>query len=383
MADTTLLNQKNQTLGGGYDKHIKNIEYPANRENNHFVKFYINVDQESRIVRENKVKITGDVDNTDQNRANRGLGSKARFEAGVGAAVGIAAAVTVSKVVTAYKNPKSGLGNLTGFLGKSGKLGGAIAGIGLLGTGVLATAAGAGVASFAANTFDVTKKLKRLAASISLYMPSNIQATSKMNYSETDAVLVDLMQTDRGSEMFDNLMGNNTKDGAGLSSSVTRVLGTIASPNVLGLITRTAKNPKKDFLFREVDHRTFAFDYQFTPKSSDEAQDVADIIYMFKFFSHPEIIQNLENFLYLYPAEFDIEYGIQDKTTEGANGTIKSGTNSYLNKISSCVLETISVNYAPHGSFQSLRNGEPIQTNMSLVFREIEQLTQGRIEQGY
>lgn len=379
-----LISKKNDT-NGGYQKHIKSIVYPANQENNHFVKFYINVDQESRIVREEKVKIIGNVDNTDQNRANRGAGSQTRFDTSISALGAAGGGIGGNKIGRAFQDPKTGVGKSLGFLGKTSKLGNIIGKRGGVISAIVGAIAGATVGALSASEFNVTKKLKQLEATISLYMPANIQSTYRMQWSETDSVLVDLLQTDRGAGLFSNLTKSNTKDESGIAGKdkVARIIGTAASPNVIGLVTRTAKNPKKDFLFREVDHRTFVFDYQFSPKSAEEAIDVADIIYMFKFFGHPELIKDFGDFLYLYPAEFDIEYGIQDNSIENADGSIKTGSNQFLNKISSCVLESITVNYASNGSFQSLKNGEPVQTNMSLVFREIEQLTQGRIEQGY
>lgn len=84
----------------------------------------------------------------------------------------------------------------------------------------------------------------------------------------------------------------------------------------------------------------------------------------------------LEQYLFIYPAEFDIEYGIRDE-----NGNERD--NIFLNKISSCVLTGLNVSYAASGgSYQSLRNGEPIHTKMNLQFMEIETLHRGRIEAG-
>jgi hypothetical protein len=161
--------------------------------------------------------------------------------------------------------------------------------------------------------------------------------------------------------------------------AVTKNLGRIlaaSSNNTVSTLSRTAYNPKKDLLFKSMGNRSFQFEFQFAPNDSVEALMVKDIIYAFKLYSHPEVLKGYGQFLYLYPAEFDIQYGFIDST-----GAEKENTS--LNKISSCVLESISVNYGSQGTFQSLENGEPIITNMSLRFKEIETLTQDRVRKGF
>ena len=92
-------------------------------------------------------------------------------------------------------------------------------------------------------------------------------------------------------------------------------------------------------------------------------------------FSLPEAIKGYNSFLYSYPAEFDIEYGFMNKG--------KPEQNKYLNKISSCVLQTVNLNYSPNGSFQTLEAGEPVQVNMTLQFIELETLHRDRVTKGY
>jgi hypothetical protein len=149
-----------------------------------------------------------------------------------------------------------------------------------------------------------------------------------------------------------------------------------ASSEAFSNLGRTAVNPKRDVLFNSVGNRRFKFDYVFAPRSKEEAIEVSNIIYAFKLFAHPELIAGYAQYLYLYPAEFDIEYRMID-----SNGN--DIENPHLNRISSCVLESIDVVYAPNGSFQSLANGEPVITNMSLSFMEIETLHQDKIKQGF
>jgi hypothetical protein len=84
---------------------------------------------------------------------------------------------------------------------------------------------------------------------------------------------------------------------------------------------------------------------------------------------HPEF-KDANNFVYVYPSEFDIEYFI--------NGS----PNDNLNRISSCVLTEMNVNYSPNGVFSTFPDGTPTQINLTLNFVELETLTKERIEAG-
>jgi hypothetical protein len=367
---------------GMYD--IENAQYPLNNENDHFVRFYINLDDESRLIRENKVQVVGDVDRTDQNRASRGNVSPTRVAAVAGALGAVAGGVAGSQLANAGKNPDALINKLKGWRGGWGA-GKAVAGAAgktpfrQAVTKAVGAAAGATVGIAAANTLNVTKTLKRLGATITLYTPPSIKVDYAMNWSETDSDIADLLATDRGQEMFDSLTSANVKDG--MAAKVTKILATNASTDIQ-LITRTTKNPKKDFLFRDVQQRTFQFAYTFAPRSPKEALEVAKIIYMFKMFAHPDLLEGYDNFLYIYPAEWDIVYGFKNPQAD-ENTHVPDDQNKFLNRISSCVLTNIHIEYSPGGSFQTLRNGEPTVTTMALVFRELESLHQGRIEVGF
>lgn len=133
----------------------------------------------------------------------------------------------------------------------------------------------------------------------------------------------------------------------------------------------TAANPKKEQLFKEVDYRNFTFSYQFFPRSSDEAKSILNIIQEFKLHMHPEFRPGTNQFLYIYPSEFDIYY--YHKGKENLN----------IHRHTSCVLTDMSVTYTPQGVFTSFADGMPTQINVSLSFRELALLTKENIMDGY
>jgi hypothetical protein len=134
-------------------------------------------------------------------------------------------------------------------------------------------------------------------------------------------------------------------------------------------MSRSAGNPRKEQIFKGVDYRRFTFDYQFAPRDAAEAQAALNIIWLFKYHMHPEF-KDANNFVYVYPSEFDIEYYIGERQ------------NTSLNKISSCVLTEMNVNYSPNGVFTTFPDGTPTQINVTLNFVELETLTKERIEAG-
>ena len=132
-------------------------------------------------------------------------------------------------------------------------------------------------------------------------------------------------------------------------------------------ITGLAPNPRKEQIFKHVNFRNFTFDYQFYPRDAQEAENVLKIIYQFKYHMHPEF-KDANNFLYIYPSEFDISY--YNNGQENLN----------VNRHTSCVLTDMVVNYSPNGQFAAFENGMPTQINVTLTFKELATLTKEKIQ---
>lgn len=370
-------------LAGG--DRVRSLTYPINGGNSHFVRFSINLNEESRLIKSGQVAITGDANLSGQNRSFQNQTSQDAINAVgtvggayVGAQVGTVAGKAAGAALKAlFKNKVSaGVVGGTAILGAvAGAAGGA--------------ALGDTIGELASEYLKVTNKLKRLAANITLYTPGNVRANYNLNYDMPEDLLVTLAQ----SENYEAIKAGLAAAGTGLASMTAegaaqagntfgrfgRIVATAASPTV-SMLSRTAINNRRDVMFKHVGNRQFVFEYTFAPKSVNEAKEVANIIFMFKYFAHPEMLQGYGNFLYLYPAEFDIEYGmIQGSPNVGPNMM----PNKNLNKISSCVLTDIDVNYAPGNSFQSLEAGEPTITTLTLMFKEIETLHRERIAEGF
>ena len=234
----------------------------------------------------------------------------------------------------------------------------------------------------------------RITDSIALYMPADVKDTTSASYNGAEMGVLGLAAASGGKFIQDfqsqdfasavkNLAGSARglveeavlKIGGGLASAAT--LGTISSEDITGLANKAfgrATNPYMEVLFDKVGMRSFSYSFTFSPRNADETNDVQTIIKMFRFHMLPELKGTNQRYMTL-PSTFDIHYMYQFNT-ETAN------ENQFYNKIATCVLNNVTVDYTPDG-VKSFASGAPTQIKMSLSFDETEMLTKEHIEQGY
>jgi hypothetical protein len=137
-------------------------------------------------------------------------------------------------------------------------------------------------------------------------------------------------------------------------------------------VTGSVRNPMLEMIYKSPNFRTFTFDFVFYPRDEKEALEVQRIVERLRFHQAPELVKGASGFL-IPPSEFDIKF-------------YYGGTqNPNIPPISTCVLETINVDYAPNGfsayevpneSQPSLgRTGMPVAMKVSLSFKETTYLT--------
>jgi hypothetical protein len=120
--------------------------------------------------------------------------------------------------------------------------------------------------------------------------------------------------------------------------------------------------------------REFNYSFTFAPKNPDESEDIKKIVNLFRFHMLPELRGDAARFLTL-PSEFDIHYMFM-----GEDGAATE--NTYYHKISTCVLQNLSVDYTPNG-VKSFSNGAPTQINLSLSFKETQAMTKELVNEGF
>ena len=129
-----------------------------------------------------------------------------------------------------------------------------------------------------------------------------------------------------------------------------------------------AVNPQVDVIYQSPNLRQFTFDFLFAPRDLRESIAVSQIIEEFKFHSAPEVLGqgNSLGRYFVPPSEFDIEFSVDT-----------------MGKISTCVLENITIDYAPQGAAFYHLDDRPVNTRMTLQFKELEFITKELVRKGF
>jgi len=137
-----------------------------------------------------------------------------------------------------------------------------------------------------------------------------------------------------------------------------------------GFLTRGSGkviNPNMELLFNGPKLRTFGFQFDFAPRSSEEAKIVRDIIKVLKARSSPSL--GSARLFLESPKVFELEYIYNG---DGSDEASKS-THPYLNKIKPCALTQIDVNYTPNNKYMTYaEDGSMVATSLRMSFTEIE-----------
>lgn len=237
---------------------------------------------------------------------------------------------------------------------------------------------------------------KKTKMAISLYMPPQIATTYSADWSKEDLGIIG-SGVDQIKNAWNNGSGKSwTESRDARNQNIadlikTGVMGMVGNAALaLSAVSQTAIssiasaqlgiaiNPHAEVIFRGMSFRGFQFEFKFTPRTEDEAIVCDNIIQAFKFYAAPEVnFAGLSGPFFLFPAEFDIQFWSNGKP------------NDYLNKISTCALTNISVNYTANGMFTAIKpvsnriNGVTVETNLILQFAELELITKQRVLEGY
>jgi len=335
---------------GKYD--IQQYAYPSDLYSNravyggNYAIFYINVSSDSKLIKEQNAETVEDYPPGDRgDLVGTGL---------------TGAQLAVGNSITGAIEGAIGGGLLTGNTAGAAKgaaVGAAVGGI----TGGIVGA-------------QMSRSQKRLKAAIALHIPNNLSVNYGVSWSDDDTggLAMGVAAAQQGWELakaIGSLGKSNNSDVTGTGAAILTNIALSKGPNQAGnsVASGLAANPKKEQVFKGVNFRTFSFDYKFFPRNSDEAQNIIRIISQFKYHMHPEF-KDSNNFVYIYPSEFDIFY-------------YKDGLeNLNLHRHTSCVLTDMSINYTPNGMFNTFADGMPTQIDVVLSFRELALLTKDKVK---
>jgi hypothetical protein len=249
----------------------------------------------------------------------------------------------------------------------------------------------------------------RLDTAISLYMPPSVTVAYKANYVDDEIGDMAEMGVAAGNKLIDafsagGMSGVMAESGSiikntvapallsGASKAVMQVLDTAVqgSATLIQLQSGVVFGSKFELLFKDVGRRQFSFQFNFLPKSEKEVEMVANICAVFKRHMMPSIASSMPGVgtlgkmakgrLLTIPDTFDIQY------------MFHGHENPYLNKISTCYLNDVSIDYGgdKYTTFEPTVHPvtgslgpSPQKTSLKLSFNEIEIMTRDRIEEGY
>ena len=221
------------------------------------------------------------------------------------------------------------------------------------------TSTASGVTDFLNDPSSITKALTFTQSkttpvgSISLYIPDTVNFTYNAQYENTS-------------------LATAAQKTPLVSAVLKPVLQNFQQNDALKLLLRSqgyAFNPNLQLLFDGINFRDYQMAFTFTPYSKQEAQTVAKIIEMFKKHSAPRLGTGGGMF-FIPPSIFEPKFYFNGRE------------NRKINRVAKSVITSVDVNYAPNG-FSTYDDGAPVQTQLTINFKEIELITRDKIEQGY
>ena len=248
----------------------------------------------------------------------------------------------------------------------------------------------------------------RMAQAITLYMPPSVKVSYKSNYNNNEIGSVVL-----GLKAFgESLIGAAAQFKIGEWGEAGGTVVTAATQGILQLAADKAVEhagsvlpgattiaqlsagaiigSKMEVMFKDVGRRNFSFQFNFIPKSEQEAKMVYKIVQTFKEHMLPEHLESadfafigeqklLPGKILKIPDTFDIHYFYHNNE------------NPFLNRISTCYLTSMDIDYGgeKYVTYEPTKhdNGQvgppPQRTAITLTFTEIETITRERAKQGF
>lgn len=214
------------------------------------------------------------------------------------------------------------------------------------------------IKSISANNKDFAGKFRPttegVTAAIRLYMPDTLQIGYQAMYDK-----LSLAQAASSVPLV-----------GGIARAITGAESNAAARLALNKLGYTF-NPQAQATFNGIDFREYDMAFTFTPSSRKESEMVSQIIKAFRMYAAPTVVDEAFGFFFKPPALFDVAFMAGDSE------------NPHIGKIRRSVLTNIVVDYAPNQNWAALKNGAPVQTTITMSFRETELVDRNSIADEY
>ena len=242
---------------------------------------------------------------------------------------------------------------------------------------------------FGGSTIFLTRKpTKRLKTGIAMFMPASVTTTYTANYTDTEIgggtenILNAFNQGVDGN--LESAVRSFFSNSTALKEGLTKMglAGVSALPIGLAGLREGAEakagsviSDRLELAFKGINKRQFQYTFKMIPRSKAEAEEIRKIVFTFKQNMLPEFVGgNRAGRRLRVPNTFDIQYMYQGKSNE------------FLHHISTCVLESMNVAYGGdrYKTFEGQDDGAPpVETSITLNFKEMELITRERVFEGF
>lgn len=241
------------------------------------------------------------------------------------------------------------------------------------------------------NDVNFLRTTRRTTETIALYMPGTMAYGFNQQFNELSmggenaafygsgmSLITDAVNSDITAEQLGrNLTPFIAEKIKNLSSPI---VGTNSATGLFASMIGGVQNPRLEIIYSSPKPRNFSFEFMFYPSSETEAVDIQKIIQSLQFHQAPEIMRGTAGYFLVPPSEFDIEFHY--------NGQI----NPNIPPISTCVLTSMTMDYAPKGFVAYETPGQnipkvggtgmPFAIRLTLNFMETEIMTKYNFAHG-
>jgi len=216
-----------------------------------------------------------------------------------------------------------------------------------------------------------TGSARKVVSSMAIYMPQNLKFNLRADYGPAEigmGIGVLAKAKDFYTSGFDtaNLGAALQQAGKGIVSGSAFLTGGLMGGVGAALQRRTGIAPSAmtEMIFNGIDYREFSFTFKFTPRSKMESDTVNKMVNQFKMAMLPERYGTGSIAAYKVPFEFVIRF---------MKGT---SINPYLEQIGLCACTGVEVDLGD--KFSTHVYGDPVSTNLTITFRELELIEKQR-----
>jgi hypothetical protein len=223
------------------------------------------------------------------------------------------------------------------------------------------------------------RKYKRINRAALLPMPT-VQVSSNARWQDIDVtsavgMLANIMLSDKsgGDKLVDTMRDMGT---GFMHFGIDKATGTEGLGSAL---TKSVGNSYQDQAFQGMTRRQFRFIWNLAPKNQKEMDNLQQLIALFRFHAHPSfyVDQNNSGNYLVFPEQIDVEMYTKDEN----DSFIQNG---WVPKISSSVIESVEIDYAPNNQWSFIKNaGAPTHYTLTVAIKEVLPLTKADIARGF